>query len=80
MKMDIAVTVNGRKYQASVEPRMLLSDFLRDTIGLTGTLTLDAQGDPNAAGPDGLPAWPRFAPGSMIRRFATLGLWITIDA
>ena len=37
MKMDIAVTVNGRKYAASVEPRLLLSDFLRDTIGLTGT-------------------------------------------
>ncbi len=37
VKMDIGVTVNGRKYQASIEPRLLLSDFLRDTIGLTGT-------------------------------------------
>ena len=37
MKMDIGVTVNGRKYQARIEPRLLLSDFLRDTIGLTGT-------------------------------------------
>lgn len=37
MKMDIVVTVNGRKYAASVEPRLLLSDFIRDTIGLTGT-------------------------------------------
>ena len=37
MKMDIVVTVNGREYQASVEPRLLLSDFLRDTLGLTGT-------------------------------------------
>ena len=37
MKMDIGLTVNGRKYQASIEPRLLLSDFLRDTIGLTGT-------------------------------------------
>jgi carbon-monoxide dehydrogenase small subunit len=35
--MDIVVTVNGRKYQANTEPRLLLSDFLRDTIGLTGT-------------------------------------------
>jgi aerobic carbon-monoxide dehydrogenase small subunit len=35
--MDIAVTVNGRKYEARVEPRLLLSDFLRDTLGLTGT-------------------------------------------
>jgi carbon-monoxide dehydrogenase small subunit len=37
VKMDIAVTVNGQVYAASVEPRLLLSDFLRDTIGLTGT-------------------------------------------
>ena len=37
MKQPVAVTVNGRKYQASVEPRLLLSDFLRDTLGLTGT-------------------------------------------
>ena len=37
MKMDIVVTVNGRKYEARVEPRLLLSDFLRDTLGLTGT-------------------------------------------
>jgi aerobic carbon-monoxide dehydrogenase small subunit len=37
VKMDIGVTVNGRKYQTSIEPRLLLSDFLRDTLGLTGT-------------------------------------------
>jgi carbon-monoxide dehydrogenase small subunit len=37
VKMDVAVTVNGRKYEARVEPRLLLSDFLRDTLGLTGT-------------------------------------------
>ena len=37
MKMDIVVTVNGRKYEARVEPRLLLSDFLRDSLGLTGT-------------------------------------------
>jgi aerobic carbon-monoxide dehydrogenase small subunit len=37
VKVDIVVTVNGRKYAASVEPRLLLSDLLRDTIGLTGT-------------------------------------------
>jgi aerobic carbon-monoxide dehydrogenase small subunit len=34
---SVAITVNGRSYQASVEPRLLLSDFLRDTLGLTGT-------------------------------------------
>jgi len=33
----ITVTVNGRAYEAPVEPRLLLSDFLRDTLGLTGT-------------------------------------------
>jgi len=37
VKKDITVTVNGRKYEARVEPRLLLSDFLRDTLGLTGT-------------------------------------------
>jgi aerobic carbon-monoxide dehydrogenase small subunit len=34
---DIAVTVNGTAYEASVEPRLLLADFLRHTLGLTGT-------------------------------------------
>jgi aerobic carbon-monoxide dehydrogenase small subunit len=37
LKRDLAVTVNGRQYEARVEPRLLLSDFLRDTLGLTGT-------------------------------------------
>jgi carbon-monoxide dehydrogenase small subunit/2-furoyl-CoA dehydrogenase 2Fe-2S iron sulfur subunit len=34
---EIAVTVNGRLYREQVEPRLLLSDFLRHTLGLTGT-------------------------------------------
>ena len=34
---DIAVTVNGAVHQAAVEPRLLLADFLRHTLGLTGT-------------------------------------------
>jgi len=34
---DIAVTVNGSVHRAAVEPRLLLADFLRHTIGLTGT-------------------------------------------
>ena len=34
---EIEVTVNGRKIGAAVSPRLLLSDFLRDTLGLTGT-------------------------------------------
>lgn len=33
----INVTVNGRTYQRSVEPRLLLSDFLRHELRLTGT-------------------------------------------
>jgi aerobic carbon-monoxide dehydrogenase small subunit len=37
VKKDISLTVNGRKYEAHIEPRLLLSDFLRDTLGLTGT-------------------------------------------
>jgi aerobic-type carbon monoxide dehydrogenase small subunit (CoxS/CutS family) len=33
----VEVTVNGRTYGEHVEPRLLLSDFLRHTLGLTGT-------------------------------------------
>ena len=33
----IGVTVNGRRYERTIEPRLLLSDFLRHTLGLTGT-------------------------------------------
>jgi aerobic-type carbon monoxide dehydrogenase small subunit (CoxS/CutS family) len=33
----VAVTVNGRHYEESVPDRLLLSDFLRHTLGLTGT-------------------------------------------
>lgn len=35
--MTISVTVNGTRYVRTVEPRMLLSDFLRHELGLTGT-------------------------------------------
>jgi carbon-monoxide dehydrogenase small subunit len=31
------VNVNGRRYQRKVESRLLLVDFLRDELGLTGT-------------------------------------------
>jgi aerobic carbon-monoxide dehydrogenase small subunit len=34
---DITVTVNGEAFTAAVEPRLLLADFLRHTLGLTGT-------------------------------------------
>jgi aerobic carbon-monoxide dehydrogenase small subunit len=33
----IKVTVNGTLYEREVEPRLLLVDFLRLTLGLTGT-------------------------------------------
>ena len=34
---SISIKVNGRTYQYAVEPRLLLSDFLRIELGLTGT-------------------------------------------
>jgi aerobic-type carbon monoxide dehydrogenase small subunit (CoxS/CutS family) len=33
----VTVTVNEKVYQRQVEPRLLLSDFLRHELGLTGT-------------------------------------------
>ncbi|MCP4643014.1 MAG: (2Fe-2S)-binding protein, partial [bacterium] len=36
-RFNITVTVNGTQYERDVEPRMLLSDFLRHELGLTGT-------------------------------------------
>jgi aerobic carbon-monoxide dehydrogenase small subunit len=33
----IAVTVNGKRRQADVEPRLLLAHFLRENLRLTGT-------------------------------------------
>lgn len=35
--MQVTLTVNGKSYTRDVEPRMLLVDFLRDELGLTGT-------------------------------------------
>ena len=35
--MQVTLTVNGTRYSRDVEPRMLLVDFLRDELGLTGT-------------------------------------------
>lgn len=35
--IEITLTVNGQPYTRRVEARMLLSDFLRHTLGLTGT-------------------------------------------
>jgi aerobic-type carbon monoxide dehydrogenase small subunit (CoxS/CutS family) len=35
--MRFVVEVNGERHEADVEPRTLLSDFLRHELGLTGT-------------------------------------------
>jgi len=35
--MQVTLTVNGDERTRDVEPRMLLVDFLRDELGLTGT-------------------------------------------
>jgi aerobic-type carbon monoxide dehydrogenase small subunit (CoxS/CutS family) len=53
----ITVDINGRPYEADVEPRLLLSDFIRHEAGLTGThvgcehgvcgaCTVQLEGDP----------------------------------
>ena len=36
-RQSIHVTINNIPYQREVEPRMLLSDFIRHELGLTGT-------------------------------------------
>ncbi|HEY7565537.1 MAG TPA: (2Fe-2S)-binding protein [Acidimicrobiia bacterium] len=35
--MNVTVTVNGASYARDVEPRLLLVDFIRTSLGLTGT-------------------------------------------
>src|SRR6266581_5656116 len=37
MKLSVGITVNGRRYDREIEPRLLLVHFLRDTLALTGT-------------------------------------------
>ena len=37
MELPVSVTVNGRRYDRTIEPRLLLVQFLRDTLNLTGT-------------------------------------------
>lgn len=36
-KHTVEMTVNGKRYEGLVEPRLSLADFLRDQLGLTGT-------------------------------------------
>ena len=35
--LDISVTINGKALKRRIEPRLLLSDFIRHDVGLTGT-------------------------------------------
>jgi carbon-monoxide dehydrogenase small subunit len=35
--VEITVTINGKAHTADVEPRQLLVQFIRETVGLTGT-------------------------------------------
>lgn len=44
-KYPITVTVNNIKYHREVEARMLLVDFIRDELGLTGTHAGCEQGE-----------------------------------
>jgi carbon-monoxide dehydrogenase small subunit len=37
MTLTVSMTVNGKAVSAALEPRTLLVQFLRDTLGLTGT-------------------------------------------
>jgi aerobic-type carbon monoxide dehydrogenase small subunit (CoxS/CutS family) len=37
MRRDVAIEINGTVYERSIEPRMLLSDFIRHEANLTGT-------------------------------------------
>ena len=36
-KLIILTTINGKDYAKEVEPRLLLSDYIRHEVGLTGT-------------------------------------------
>jgi carbon-monoxide dehydrogenase small subunit len=37
MKTPVNITINGEPYEATVENRLLLVDFIREVAGLTGT-------------------------------------------
>jgi carbon-monoxide dehydrogenase small subunit len=36
-ELSVEVSVNGRRHDATVEPRVTLADYLRENCGLTGT-------------------------------------------
>jgi carbon-monoxide dehydrogenase small subunit len=37
MELSVSVRINGKDYKRSIEPRLLLVDFIRHAAGLTGT-------------------------------------------
>ena len=37
MKREVKITINGEMYEATVDHRLLLVDFIREVAGLTGT-------------------------------------------
>ena len=39
-RLTVCVTINGAPYERTVEPNLLLTDFIRHEAGLTGTYTL----------------------------------------
>jgi len=45
MKKRIEVTVNGEKYELAIEAHKLLSEFLREGLGLTGTKEACGRGE-----------------------------------
>ena len=47
--LTIRLRVNGVEYERAVEPRLLLSDFLRESLGLTGHELFHLRGLPHLA-------------------------------
>jgi aerobic-type carbon monoxide dehydrogenase small subunit (CoxS/CutS family) len=43
-QLAIRLTVNGHPFEGTISPRLLLSDFLRDIVGLTGVRVCCEQG------------------------------------
>ena len=43
-QLAIHMTINGQRFEATVPPRKLLSDFLREDVGLTGVHVCCEQG------------------------------------
>ena len=37
MELSVSIRINGKEYKRTIEPRLLLVDFIRQAAGLTGT-------------------------------------------